>query len=116
MIKFTSILCPTDLSDASMRSLTYAAALADWYDAQLTILHVVPTFDPMEVRPGTIGGAPQTVYPPSRDEVMGFKRLVIETRSRLGSDATPQAIADDLRARGIAADPAEVARCCSEPY
>ena len=53
---------------------------------------------------------------PSRDEVMGFKRLVIETRSRLGSSATPQAIADDLQARGIAADPAEVARCCSEPY
>jgi hypothetical protein len=53
---------------------------------------------------------------PSRDEVMGFKRLVIETQSRLGSDATPEAIADDLRTRGIAADPAEVARCCSEPY
>jgi hypothetical protein len=47
---------------------------------------------------------------------MGLKRLVIETQSRLGSDATPEAIADDLRARGIAADPAEVARCCSEPY
>ena len=53
---------------------------------------------------------------PSRDEVMGWKRLVIETRSRLGPGATPEAIADDLRARGIAADPAEVARCCSEPY
>lgn len=53
---------------------------------------------------------------PSREEVMGLKRLVIETRSRLGPDATPQAIADDLQARGVAADPAEVARCCSEPY
>jgi hypothetical protein len=42
--------------------------------------------------------------------------LVIETRSRLGADATPQAIAVDLRSRGVTADPAEVARCCAEPY
>jgi hypothetical protein len=47
---------------------------------------------------------------------MGLKRLVIETRSRLGADATPQAIADDLQARGVVADPAEIARCCTEPY
>jgi hypothetical protein len=53
---------------------------------------------------------------PCRDELMGLKRLVIETRSRLGEGATPEAIADDLRARGITADPAEVARCCAEPY
>jgi hypothetical protein len=41
---------------------------------------------------------------------------VIETRSRLGPDATPEAIADDLRTRGVTADLAEVARCCAKPY
>ena len=53
---------------------------------------------------------------PSREDVVGLRRLVIETRSRLGPDATAQAITDDLRARGVTADLAEVARCCTEPY
>ena len=53
---------------------------------------------------------------PSREELMGLKRLVIETQSRLGPKATPESIAADLRARGVDADQAEVARSCAEPY
>ena len=53
---------------------------------------------------------------PSRDAVLGLRRLVIETRDRLGPTATPDAIAYDLRARGIAASAEEIARCCSDPY
>lgn len=60
-----------------MRPLTYAAALADWYEASLTILHVVPTFEPMQVRGGTIGGIPQLLYPPSRDEIMEELRQAV---------------------------------------
>lgn len=71
---------------------------------------------PVPSSPESHWGSREPEQQPSRDEVLGLKRLVIETRSRLGSDATPQAIADDLRARGITADPSEVARCCSEPY
>ena len=45
-----AFFCPIDFSDAStrLRSLT-PAALARWYDAELTVLHVVPTFKPMQV-------------------------------------------------------------------
>jgi len=36
------ILYPTDFSDASRRALEYALAVAAWYEAALTALHVVP--------------------------------------------------------------------------
>ena len=44
MVEFRYILCPIDFSDTSIRTLTYAAALARWYEAQLEVLHVVPAF------------------------------------------------------------------------
>lgn len=70
MIEFKHVLCPTDLSPASRPALTYAAAIAVWYDAQLTLLHVVPTFDAIQVPPGTLGETVQIVYPSSREEVL----------------------------------------------
>ena len=44
MVRFTHVLCPTDLSEASRPSLTYAAAVARRYGAGLTVLHAVPPF------------------------------------------------------------------------
>jgi len=44
LIEFKHILCPIDFSDTSIKALTYAGALASWYDAQLEVLHVVPAF------------------------------------------------------------------------
>lgn len=76
MIEFKQILCPTDLSEASVRSLTYAAAFARWYDARLTVLHVVPTFDPITVGPGTLNGPLQVVMPVSRMEVLDEMRRI----------------------------------------
>jgi nucleotide-binding universal stress UspA family protein len=74
VIEFKQILCPTDLSEASVRSLTYAAAFARWYGARLTILHVVPTFDPITVGPGSLTGPLQMVMPMSRVEVLDEMR------------------------------------------
>lgn len=79
MVEFRHILCPVDLSESSTRALTYAAVLGNWYDADLTVLHVVPTFDPMPVRSASLDGAVQMVYPASRDEVLGELRHVVET-------------------------------------
>lgn len=45
MIQFTTILCPIDFSDASIRALTHAAALARWYGAPLHVVHIVPAVD-----------------------------------------------------------------------
>ena len=40
MVKIDRIVCPVDFSDFSRRALDYAVALARWYGARLTVLHV----------------------------------------------------------------------------
>ncbi|HEX6213116.1 MAG TPA: universal stress protein [Methylomirabilota bacterium] len=70
MVEFRQILCPVDLSEASLRPLSYAAAFARWYDATLTALHVVPTFEPMQVRGGGLTDPVRILQPMSREEVL----------------------------------------------
>ena len=70
MIEFKRILSPVDFSDSSNRALAHAAALARWYGAQLTVLHVVPTFEPMQIQ-AELGVPVQIVNPMTREEVMG---------------------------------------------
>jgi nucleotide-binding universal stress UspA family protein len=41
MIDIRRILCPIDFSDASRHALDHAVAIAKWYDAHLTALHVI---------------------------------------------------------------------------
>jgi nucleotide-binding universal stress UspA family protein len=84
VIAFKHILCPTDLSDASVRALTYAAAFTRWYGAQLTVLHVVPTFDPITMAPGTFNAPVQTVVPMSREEIREEMRRMTDSAG-LGS-------------------------------
>jgi nucleotide-binding universal stress UspA family protein len=79
VVEFKQILCPTDLSEASIRSLTYAAAFARWYEARLTVLHVVPTFEPITMAAGEFNGFMQTVLPVSRGEVLEQMRRITET-------------------------------------
>ena len=69
MIEFRQIICPVDFSETSVRALAYAAAVARWYDAQLTVLHVVPTFEPMQT-PGDIGDPIRVVTPMPREQVI----------------------------------------------
>lgn len=40
MVTLQHVVCPVDFSDSSRRALDYAAALATWYEARLTVLHV----------------------------------------------------------------------------
>ena len=67
MIEFKQILCPVDFSGSALPSLAHAAALAKWYEAQLTVLHVVPTFEPLQIR-GHLG-EPVYVNQMSREQV-----------------------------------------------
>ena len=69
MIEFKRILCPIDFSESSVRAFGHAAALARWYNAQLIVLHVVPTFDPVQVR-GDLGDPVRLVTPISREQVL----------------------------------------------
>jgi nucleotide-binding universal stress UspA family protein len=95
VVQFTHILCPTDLSDLSRSPVTYAAALARRYAAHLTLLHVVPTFDPMSVRPAALDGPVQVVYPVSREEVLERLEHVLEAAGAASPDATCAADAGD---------------------
>jgi len=69
VIEFKQIICPVDFSDSSARALAYAAALARWYSAPLTVLHVVPTFEPMQVR-GDLAEPIRVVTPMPREQVL----------------------------------------------
>ena len=40
MIAIDRILCPVDLSDCSRHGFDHAAAIARWYGASITVLHV----------------------------------------------------------------------------
>src|SRR5690606_36562911 len=85
MARFTSVLCPTDLSEASFRAIGYAVAWAESSGATLTVLHVVPTFEPLPVPPAELDGSVQVVYPTSRDEVLEALRRIA---GEAGADST----------------------------
>jgi nucleotide-binding universal stress UspA family protein len=40
VIQLNRILCPVDFSDCSKRALDHAVAIASWYEAELSVLHV----------------------------------------------------------------------------
>jgi nucleotide-binding universal stress UspA family protein len=42
MVQIRHVLCPVDFSEPSRRALEYALAMARWYGARITALHVVP--------------------------------------------------------------------------
>ena len=52
---------------------------------------------------------------PAYSEVAGIGRLVVQTRDRLGPNATPEAVLAELRAAGVNADRAEVERWFNPP-
>lgn len=56
MITLTRILCPVDFSETSRRALEYAAMLARWYDAELTVMHAAgaPVGMPVAVQAGPV--------------------------------------------------------------
>src|SRR4026207_333743 len=45
------ILCPIDFSDISHHALAHAAAIAKWYEAQLTMLYVFVSLPTVDVPP-----------------------------------------------------------------
>jgi len=51
MIGISRILCPVDFSDTSQHALDHAAAIARWYEAKLTLLHVFVTLPTMDLPP-----------------------------------------------------------------
>lgn len=54
MVHIAQVLCPVDFSDFSRRALHHAAAIARWYEARLTILHVFATLPAWDLPPVTL--------------------------------------------------------------
>jgi nucleotide-binding universal stress UspA family protein len=64
MLAIRRILCPVDFSEHSRRALDHAQAVAAWYDAAVTVLHVAPlmpvaAYAPMSGLPPYVGLAPE---------------------------------------------------------
>jgi nucleotide-binding universal stress UspA family protein len=51
MISIAHVLCPVDFSEISHHALAHAAAIAQWYEARLTILYVFPNLPAVDVPP-----------------------------------------------------------------
>jgi nucleotide-binding universal stress UspA family protein len=51
MIAISRILCPVDLSEYSARAVAHAVAMARWYEARLTMLHVWVNLTPIDLPP-----------------------------------------------------------------
>lgn len=66
---FTHVLFPTDLSEASLKAWPYAVAVAHRAQSRLTVLHVVPTFEPISVPSVPLAPPVHTIQPPTPDEV-----------------------------------------------
>jgi nucleotide-binding universal stress UspA family protein len=81
MIEFKHVVCPMDLSDTSIRSLDHAVAIARWYGARLTVLHIVPTFDPAHIR-GDLADSIRILNPMAREQVVEEVRRAIDLDAR----------------------------------
>jgi nucleotide-binding universal stress UspA family protein len=74
---FSRILCPVDFSPTSARALARAASLARTYGAALSILHVIPVFDPSRPvleSPLGLEEPGRVFYPASRETVVAELR------------------------------------------
>ena len=103
MIEFNEILCAVDFSESSMRAFAHASALAKWYEAQLTVLHVVPSFEPVQFQ-GQLG-KPVYIDQPSREQVLEKMRRSLElptSHTRLAAEPgdTPTTIVDQALSKG----------------
>ena len=82
-IRLQQILCPTNFSEFSDRAYRHARALAGWFDARLTVLHVIQYVVPA-------GGdlpyfpAPITVGAAVREEAQKELAIFVEAAQREG--------------------------------
>jgi nucleotide-binding universal stress UspA family protein len=88
------ILCPTDFSEYSARSLRQAVALGRWFGSEVTVLHVVPRILPAgEGAPPLPGSlSPDSpLYLQAKEELQRFvepvlhEPVVVKTRLREGT-------------------------------
>jgi nucleotide-binding universal stress UspA family protein len=99
MAEITRILCPVDFSDTSQHALEHAFAFARWYEARVTVLHVMGV--PMPVMP--LSGVPAAAaLPPLRpEEVSEDVRRFIGSTSGAALDTADVAVVEGSAVREI---------------
>lgn len=84
MIEIRRILCPVDFSDSSRRALDHAMAVARWYGASVTGLHVAP-LPPVAASPsGPILLEPGLYTPELRQQLLADTRRLLESEQAAG--------------------------------
>jgi nucleotide-binding universal stress UspA family protein len=96
VVALKRVLCPVDLSELSIDAVKWGTGIAERYGSELIVLHVVPSFEPMEVHAGALFDPVRFVYPMPSEE--------IEARLR-----------DAVRKAGVTADRAGVAARAGDP-
>jgi nucleotide-binding universal stress UspA family protein len=79
VIEFKNLLCPIDFSDTSVGALVCATAMARSYEAQLTVLHVVPAFGVSPDGGRSIEESGLGVGSHSRDDVLTVLRGAVDS-------------------------------------
>jgi nucleotide-binding universal stress UspA family protein len=90
MIEIRRILCPIDFSDSSRRALDHAIAIARWYGASLTVLHVFPSAQAAAVGPGPVVFEPILMSPVERDKLLADTQAFAATESAPGVTIEPR--------------------------
>ena len=108
-MKIDRILCPVDFSDFSRRALDYAVALARWYGARLTVLHVDHVPFPAATQLAPLAPVEPVVVMPSdleqiRHRIAAFTpaeapaQVAVEAKAAVGDPAR------EILAEGASAD------------
>lgn len=90
MIQIRRVLCPTDFSDDARRAFEHAVALARWYEAEITVLHVQPLVPSAAVFP--------PVFSPLSLDRVPHERIVEELR-RFSAPAVAAGVRSDVMVR-----------------
>ncbi len=81
MIEIRRILCPVDFSDFSRRALDHAVAIAQWYEATVTALHVFSPAPVAAFGPGSVAFEPIVLTAVDCDQLLADTKAFAETRS-----------------------------------
>jgi nucleotide-binding universal stress UspA family protein len=84
MIEIRRILCPIDFSDYSRRALDHAIAIARWYEATVTALHVFSPAPVAAFGPGPVVFEPIVLTAVDRDQLLADTKTFAETGSAPG--------------------------------
>jgi nucleotide-binding universal stress UspA family protein len=84
MIEIRRILCPVDFSDHSRRALDHAIAIARWYEATVTVLHVFSPAPVAAMGPGPMVFEPIVLTPVDRDQLLADVKAFAQAESAPG--------------------------------